>query len=287
MATTVRERRLRLRPALITPVSEVGAVDWSEPTALLFEDNATASLDMDDGTFGEMLRVRFAASREVLWPYWEVTGIEARVRAACTGNTQPSFEPPVLGLKILPGEGNVYASPQREIPLSYRAEATDWVTIGGVDDLWSIPDVYHVAQDAATIGLILEIDPLAWDQREALLEIDSAEIVLHLRSVPLVQPDGEPVQSLGRNRMERYSGYGEEPETLLYGALAGNSAEGQVWLGGPDDVPVPLISFRGDFAQARSYKIGQVVVREGAIYRATANKAAGAAWNGANWAALG
>ena len=282
-------RQLKLRAGSTDLITYAGTSPWDNDTAVLIEDGSTATIDIATGTMGDTLQVMFPAVSEVVYPAWGVFGIEVRVRAACTGNTNPDLAPPALGIRIIPGEGNVYSSEQRVAPLQYLAEPTSWFTFGGPGDLWSIPDVHQVAKDAATIGLIVEVDPRPWTQRPALIEVDVVELILHLQSVPFpVDPDAPPVadQPIARIQHQGFDAYGQEPVLLDPRELAVNYLEAQLWLGTPDGEPLPLIVMRGGYTDARRYHPGQMVYVGAAIYRCEVEKAAGDPFVTANWTLL-
>lgn len=280
-------RTLRLRPSIVSIVAQPGSAPWDNATNVLLEDNENAVIDMSAGIDGPKLQVLFTPVAEVIFPTWTVRGISARLRAACIGNTNPALSAPAVGLRIIPGDGNLYASSERIVPLQYLAAATDWITQGGPDDVWSIPDVYEVAKDAATVGLILEIDPKPWIARAATIEIDFAELVLHLEAEPLGDAILAPQAGLARAQSRRLTNYGEEPTgPIAPGSLVGNHLEGQMWFGAPDGTPVRMIIFRGAYSDARRYHTGEVIIVGNALYRALADKAAGAPFVGANWQAI-
>jgi hypothetical protein len=279
-------RQLKPRAGTVSVVTVAGTAHWDNSTAVLIEDGSTATQDLATGTGGDKLNVLFPAVSEVIHPQWQVTGFEIRVRGACTGNTNPDMAPPSLGLRLLPGEGNRYASQQRIAPLQYLAAPTAWIVLGGPGDVWGVPDVHEIAKDAATVGLLVEVDPKPWTQRPALLQLDAVELILHLQAVPFpVDPDAPPVSdpAIARVQHERFAAYGVEPLLLDPGAIAGNHLEGQLWLGAPNGAPVPLITMRGGYTDARRYHPGQLVYLGNVIYRCNVEKAAGAPFLGASW----
>lgn len=279
-------RQLKPRAGTVSILTFAGTAHWDNSTAVLVEDGSTATQDLATGVGGDKLLVLFPAVSEVVYPQWLVTGFEIRVRGSCTGNTNPDLAPPALGLRLLPGQGNLYASQQRVAPLQYLAAPTSWIVLGGPGDVWGVPDVHEIARDAGTIGLLVEVDPKPWTQRPALLEIDAVELVLHLQAVPFpVDPDAPPVAApaIARVQQERFSSAGREPLLLDPGALAVNPFEGQVWVGASNGTPVPLITMRGGYTDARRYHPGQLVYVGNVIYRCDVEKAAGAPFLGSSW----
>jgi hypothetical protein len=281
-------RVLRLRAAAATPSGAPPLVVWDLPTGVLLEDGTTATLAMADGLDGQRLDVLFRQAAEVLFPTWQVTGLEVRLRAACVGNTNPALSMPELGISILPGSGDLYQSEQRVTPLPYAVAATGWIILGGPDDLWSIPDVYAVAQDAATIGLQVRIDPQPWVMRAASIEVDAVELVLYLAQTSFPPDPGVETANTGlsRTRVVRFAEYGEAPAVLAYGELAANVVEQQLWVGNQFDAPVPLITFRGEFQAARSYKTGEVMCIGSILYLAEIDKPAGVPFQASEWRAV-
>jgi hypothetical protein len=282
-------RTLRLRAGSTNILTFAGTAHWDDDTAILVEDGSTATMDMMAGIGGDRLQVMFPAMSEVVYPDWAVTGIEVHIRGACTGNTNPALSPPALDVQIKPGEGNVYASQIRTAALQYLAQPAAMIVLGGPGDVWLIPDVHQVAKDAATIGLLLELTPRPWTQRPALLELDHAEIVLHLQAVPMpIDPDAPPVPSpaIARIQHQRFTAFGQEPLLLDPGELAVNYREAQVWMGNPSGTPVPLIVLRGAYNDSNRYHPGQVVLLGNAMFRCNVEKAAGAPFVGANWTAI-
>lgn len=283
-------RQLKMRAGSNDILTLAGHAPWDNDTAVLVEDGATATQNMMAGVGGDHLLVLFPAVSEVLYPAWNVTGFEIRTRGACTGNTNPDLAPPAIGVRLMPGEGSLYVSEQRIAPLQYLAEPTSWFTFGGPNDVWSIPNYVHqIAKDAATIGLIVELDPRPWTQRPALVEIDVVELVLHLQAEPFpLDPDAPPTSDnpLARVQHQRFAQYGVEPIRLDPGELAGNYLEEQLWYGDPAGTPVAMIKMRGGYTDLKRYHPGQMVYLGAAIYRCEVEKAAGAPFVTANWTLL-